>query len=238
MDSSYSKLRSDSEFWFFSNLHAASLAGIAADPAACVSLLSQLDSKGSGIDFKELCQSAKVLDKDCQSEEGKPLLHFDLPSDKPDAKKILVFATLHGDEKDSGIIASRWTWRLRGLSSRSSWRIVPLANPDGYRLQHRMNGRGVDLNRNFPSKDWDTHALIHWKKDRKSDPRRYPGPSAASESETRCMVRHIESYEPHFISALHTPYGVLDFDGPRVEFPKYRYFPWVSLGTFQVVSVE
>ncbi|MFT6258033.1 MAG: hypothetical protein ACJAT8_002578, partial [Cellvibrionaceae bacterium] len=29
----------------------------------------------------------------------------------------------------------------------------------------RQNGRGVDLNRNLPSKDWDDLALKYWEND-------------------------------------------------------------------------
>jgi protein MpaA len=31
---------------------------------------------------------------------------------------------------------------------------------------------------------------------------------------------------------VHTPLKVLDFDGPKVNFPKYDYLPWKSLGHF------
>jgi hypothetical protein len=95
-----------------------------------------------------------------------------------------------------------------------------------------MNAAGVDLNRNFPSKNWNENAMKYWKTRTHKNARRFPGVSAASEPETRCAMQQIEDYAPDFIISIHSPYGVLDFDGPNVYFPKYRFLPWHSLGTF------
>lgn len=34
------------------------------------------------------------------------------------------------------------------------------------------------------------------------------------------------------IIAIHTPYGLLDFDGPQLNFPKFEGLPWQQLGHF------
>jgi hypothetical protein len=107
-----------------------------------------------------------------------------------------------------------------------------MINPDGVREKTRTNANKIDLNRNFPSKDWDQNAMSYWKKTTKSDPRRYPGTSAASEPETQCLIKHILDFKPDFIISIHTPLGVLDFDGPSMGNPGFKPLPWVGLGNY------
>lgn len=90
----------------------------------------------------------------------------------------------------------------------------------------------MDLNRNFPTEGWNGEAVERWKKLTRSDPRRYPGPTPGSETETRCAMRHIETFKPDFIISVHTPLGVLDFDGPKMNYPRFEPLPWISLGNY------
>ena len=96
----------------------------------------------------------------------------------------------------------------------------------------RTNGNNVDLNRNFPTGDWEALAQQYWKSKTDSNPRRYPGDTAGSEPETKCALKHIEDFKPDFTVSIHTPLKVLDFDGPHVHFPKYPELPWKRLGHF------
>ena len=67
----------------------------------------------------------------------------------------------------------------------------------------------------------------------KSDPRRYPGPQAASEPETKCLLKHIDEFKPDIVISVHTPLGVLDLDGPKMKNPPpFKPLPWTSLGNF------
>lgn len=78
----------------------------------------------------------------------------------------------------------------------------------------RQNASGVDLNRNFPSQDWDATAIEYWRNNTGENPRRYPGQEAASEPEVRWIIEQIEKFEPEVIVSVHAPYHLLDFDGP------------------------
>jgi hypothetical protein len=148
-------------------------------------------------------------------------------------KKILVVGAIHGDEPESIKLSKLWVERLRKIKNPSNfWRIIPEANPDGVKNKTRFNVRKVDLNRNFPTKDWDEDALIHWGKNQKSDLRRYPGPSAGSEIETQCMLSHLENFKPDLGVSIHTPYGQFDFDGPSNKKLKTNLLPWKRIGTF------
>ncbi|MAZ48136.1 MAG: hypothetical protein CME65_06215 [Halobacteriovoraceae bacterium] len=94
--------------------------------------------------------------------------------------------------------------------------IAPIVAPDSFfRSQPtRTNARGVDANRNFPTKDWDEKALKLWKHRYSSDKRRYPGKKAMSEQETYFQVNLINRYKPSKIISVHAPLTLIDYDGP------------------------
>ena len=182
--------------------------------------------------FYPLCEDFLWM-PGCLSYENNALGHFDFTGSSPDSARILVFSLIHGDEFLAGELALHWIERLQSIDSRNTWRILPLTNPDGLKRGIRANSRGVDLNRNFPTEDWEKSALHHWKTRTREDPRRYPGSGPASEKETVCLLQHIEDFQPHFIVSLHTPYEVLDFDGPTsIPAPPYHELPWRPLGNF------
>ena len=115
-------------------------------------------------------------------------------------------------------VVFRWLEDLsdEGTLGELQWRIIPLLNPDGLlrRRSQRMNERGVDLNRNFPTENWDHLATDYWVRRTGRNPRRYPGPEPLSEPESRYLHAQIESYAPDLIVAVHAPLEVVDFDGP------------------------
>jgi hypothetical protein len=122
--------------------------------------------------------------------------------------------------------------RLEEIEPRNSWRVIPVMNPDGYKLRTRTNAAGVDVNRNFPTQDWNQIAIKSWEKDTHRNLRRFPGKEGGSEPETQCALKQIEDFKPDFVVSIHTPLRVLDFDGPRVAPPKFDLLPWKSLGHY------
>lgn len=181
--------------------------------------------------LKEACAQAQVL-PECQSVEGTPIYHFDKNGDSKKAANILVLSLIHGDETPAGSVGRFWMERLQTIVPRNNWRMVPVLNPDGVLKKTRTNANKVDLNRNFPTADWNEKATAYWQKEGKSSPRRFPGESAASEPELKCALKHIEDFKPDFVVSIHTPLKVLDYDGPKVKPPKFDYLPWKSLGHY------
>lgn len=153
------------------------------------------------------------------SVEGRPLAMKEYPptEQKDPIGRILVIGGIHGDEYSSVSVTFKWMEILDiHHSGLFHWHFVPVSNPDGLlrSASQRGNARGVDLNRNFPSADWTQLAEEYWASRTGKDPRRYPGPGALSEPETRFLVEEIGRFKPDIIVSLHAPYGLVDHDGP------------------------
>lgn len=202
------------------------------DKEICLDLLKLTVRSQNLTELQSFCERVEKLPK-CVSREGRPIFHVEKASEDKRGTRILALGLIHGDEALAGEMSLDWTERLVKLDKhRSTWRFVPLLNPDGLLRKTRMNAAGVDLNRNFPTRDWSEEAQVYWEKTGKKDPRRFPGETAGSEPETKCVIAHIKDFKPEFIVSVHTPYKVLDFDGPTLPFPKYKDLPWRALGNF------
>jgi len=152
--------------------------------------------------------------------QGQPILWRDFRSQsaRGNSQRILLLGGIHGDEFSSVSVVFRWMEQLgRDRFQPFYWRVIPCMNPDGLLRvpETRTNASGVDLNRNFPTPDWNETALPYWERRTNRDPRRFPGRAPLSEPETRWLTRHIERFRPHAIVSVHAPFGVLDYDGPQ-----------------------
>jgi hypothetical protein len=127
---------------------------------------------------------------------------------------------IHGDELSSVSIAFKWIDLADHFPADASrpvhWRFIPALNPDGLfaARSQRVNANGVDLNRNFPTPDWERDSRVYWERRTRKDPRYWPGAKSLSEPESQFLYAQMESFKPHLIVSIHAPYGVLDFDGP------------------------
>lgn len=202
---------------------------------ACELIGARLKSVGV-----KLCLRSGLVASGTSSIKGVPLVYRDYAprAGKSDAapRRVLMVGGIHGDELTAVSIVFRWMGELeRQRPQPFHWRAIPSSNPDGLLMKPsstRMNSRGVDLNRNFPTPDWNERAISYWKKRAGADKRRYPGPDAGSEPETQWLVRQIAEFKPDAIVSVHAPYGVLDFDG-REEPPKaFGYLRLQQLGMY------
>ncbi|MGB3674114.1 MAG: M14 family zinc carboxypeptidase [Candidatus Nanopelagicales bacterium] len=110
----------------------------------------------------------------------------------PDATKVgVVIGSMHGTER-GGIPVAKRIEALGAPAGTALW-VIRNLNPDGSRINQRGNARKVDLNRN------GTHI---WAAKARA-PVYYPGPSAASEPETRAYISFLESVKPDVVLIYH-----------------------------------
>ena len=111
------------------------------------------------------------------------------------APRALIVGTIHGDEP-AGLQVTE-ILRTMNLDQPIDLWIVDNLNPDGFAVSTRQNANKVDLNRNFPRR-WEPVGTVgFWQ---------YSGPSAASEPETRAMMRLGELINPQFTVWYHQDY--------------------------------
>ncbi len=123
--------------------------------------------------------------------------------------EMLIFAGIHGEEPDTTVLLSR---ALRAMSRRSpSCAVVLCANPDGMRHGTRGNSNGVDLNRNFPSSNWQADPVTHkWNVDSESRVQLSPGEHPGSEPEVQALMQLVSNLEPALVLSIHSPLGLID----------------------------
>lgn len=115
---------------------------------------------------------------------------------------ILVVGVVHGDEPQGEDLINRYL-----AANESGMLFIPSLNPDGKQLGRRTNSNGVDINRNFPTKNWELTEKDNY----------FGGETPASEIETKFLAEVIEEYKPRLILTLHTPYKIVNYDGPAKE---------------------
>jgi murein peptide amidase A len=145
----------------------------------------------------------------CCSHLGREIeiLHRVCSSGQPvESIKVLLIAGMHGDEPEGLYLMDELinTQAFEDISEYVDLYFIPRLNPDGVEAQTRVNGRGVDLNRNFPNKDWSVVARAE---------RYNPGPEPGSENETRGLMLWLEAKRPHFILNFHAWNPMVNFNG-------------------------
>lgn len=132
-------------------------------------------------------------------------------------KKVLVIGVFHGDEPQGKDLIDEYlaSTATNGAHDKSIL-FIPCLNPDGMSKNTRTNSNGVDLNRNFPTKNWGKNEGENATCDDTTTPY-FGGLSPASESETRFVVEILSEYKPELVLTLHAPYKVVNYDGPAEQ---------------------
>lgn len=150
---------------------------------ALAMLLAASVEVASAVPVGERCTFAR-------STQGRPLEV--VRRGTPGGVRVMVVGVIHGDE-DAGLQIVDELLDIDVPAGIDLW-IVPTMNPDGTAAQVRGNANGVDLNRNFP---------YRWARMGKRGYWQFSGPRAASEIETREMVRLIRAVRPQLAIWYH-----------------------------------
>ena len=169
----------------------------------------------------KLCRDANHRISPFNTVNGLPIVITEFPptTERKPLGKILVIGGTHGDELTSVSTAYKWIDNLNKFhTGLFHWHIAPAINADAIlaRPATRQNANGVDLNRNLPTPDWEKQSNIRWEK-LSQDPRKAPGKKPASEPETQWIMHEIATFQPDAIVSIHAPYGLLDFDAPKLN---------------------
>lgn len=201
------------------------------------SLCKEIGNKLGSVSISN-CEQQHLINSRQYSTRGRPLAYKIYPplKTKEPLGRVLLMGGIHGDEYSAISITFKWLDKLNKFhSGLFHWQVIPLLNPDGllhFKKARRQNANGVDLNRNFPSQDWDKLAVKYWTDRTYKNPRRYPGPAANSEFETQWFIDTINTFKPDVIIAIHAPHRLVDYDGPQSAPHKLGRLKLRQLGTY------
>lgn len=125
--------------------------------------------------------------------------------------KIAFIGVVHGDEAQGEYIIRELIKLIdknKNLVENKSLLLIPVINPDALKKKTRVNSNGVDINRNFPTKDWVKSKYKN---------RYYSGQKPSSEIETNIIINQINDFEPNLIITIHAPYKVINYDSDAIK---------------------
>jgi predicted deacylase len=138
-----------------------------------------------------------------RSVRGRPIQMISLGSGP---RRILVMGGIHGNEAGADVADKFIAYLLANPSvipSGTQVDIVASANPDGRAANRRGNAHGVDLNRNFATRNWR----------RITTRGATAGKRRSSEPETRVLTALLTRRYVRVIT-LHSRGNIIDYDGP------------------------
>ena len=119
---------------------------------------------------------------------------------------LFVLSAIHGDERLAVIYGERFRTELNaGFASRHGIQVVFMqaTNPDGIEAYSRHNANGIDLNRNFPTANFN--------------PGGPGGDTALSEPEAEAIRDAVDASGLTSVLTLHCCVPGFDYDGPGGE---------------------
>jgi protein MpaA len=115
---------------------------------------------------------------------------------------LLIVGGVHGNEASSVAAAVELCgWLGAHPPERRVW-VMPVMNPDGVVAGTKNSARDVDLNRNFPARNFRVE----------HQPGYSPGPAPLSEPESRALAALVDDVEA--VVAIHAPFACVNYDGP------------------------
>ena len=114
-------------------------------------------------------------------------------------KKILIIGVVHGDEPQGEYFINSYLEK-NNQNLKNTVYYIPRLNSN----TSRKNKNGIDLNRNFPTKNWVLGENNDY----------FGGLEPNSEPETKFLVDLLNENDFSEIITIHSPYKVVNYDGP------------------------
>ena len=114
-------------------------------------------------------------------------------------KKILIIGVVHGDEPQGEYFINSYLEK-NNQNLKNTVYYIPRLNSN----TSRKNKNGIDLNRNFPTKNWVLGENNDY----------FGGLKSNSEPETKFLVDLLNENNFSEIITIHSPYKVVNYDGP------------------------
>jgi len=124
-------------------------------------------------------------------------------------RRVIWIGGIHGNEQE-GVISTRELplafTRVPGALGEVTLTIVEDINPDGTAMNRRGNAKGIDLNRNYPARNFV--------------PGKSYGARPLDQPEARALHDLVRSERPHLVIVAHSwrEDHFINFDGPAVQY--------------------
>jgi predicted deacylase len=182
----------------------AAAGGIALDAASRTSAaLARSDRASNAAESSDAAQSSPDWRQVGVSVQGRPILMASFGSGQ---RRVLMIGGVHGSEFGSDVAEQFAAWlsaNPEAVASGTRVDVVACANPDGRAAGKKGNADGVNLNGNFPTRNWKKQKYLSTT----------AGPRPGSEPETRVIMSLLAARYVRVIS-LHSQGGFIDYDGP------------------------
>jgi len=123
--------------------------------------------------------------------------------------QILYVGATHGNESNTAQLLQKWISDLIAnpdkIPASRTIVVIPQVNPDGVAANTRTNANGIDLNRNFPTNDWQTVVT-----EPDGATTNDGGPSPLSEPESQALASYVESTQPRFTFTYHSQASLVE----------------------------
>lgn len=116
-----------------------------------------------------------------------------------DAKNVLVIGVVHGDEPQGEFLINEFLKNDKRTLKNNLY-YIPRLN---FSLT-RKNKNGVDINRNFPTKNWEFGENGDY----------FGGCKPNSEEETKMVTGLMNLVKFDAVITIHSPYKIVNYDGP------------------------
>ena len=163
------------------------------------------------------------------SVQGRPLVVNHRRGSATASRRILAVGVIHGDERAGKLVTARLATMDLPADLDLYW--VDSINPDGEVFGRppddpvgQKNAHGVNLNRNFPTADWNRDSFYG------ISSKFYAGPSAGSEPETKAAMALLSQIRPQATVWYHMPLNTVDCKVDRVGTSCRDYAAAVGLG--------